>query len=161
MPSDYTVPDYLFTYRKQQRALFQSGTLVKNWRKEYPHLFDERDEHFATTQPDNHFFEWLTAILFYHSIGYLSLQEYILKTHPRKRQLFESFVSENVFDSIDFDQGGLPDLFVYSNPDRDWFFCEVKGGSDRIRPNQVKRFKELEKLTGKRPKIVQLVPLPP
>jgi hypothetical protein len=156
MSDNYSTPDYIFTYTKEQRSRFQSGKLVKLWRKTYPQLFDERDEHFACTQPDNHFFEWLSAILFYESTGYLSLQEYILRTHPRKRNLFKSFVSKRLFDNIDFDQGGLPDLFLYSNKTRDWFFCEVKGGSDRIRPNQIKRFGELEKLTGIKPKLVKL-----
>jgi hypothetical protein len=148
-------PDYIFTYKPEQRLRFQRGELVRIWRKCYPQLFDERDEHFAGTQPENHFFEWLAAIIFFEATGYLSLQEYILRTHARKRELFQSIVSRKLFENTDYDQSGLPDLFLYSGDSKDWFFCEVKGGKDRIRPNQVKRFAELEKLTRKRPKLIK------
>ncbi len=156
MPSKYEIPDFKFTYTKKQRSLFQSGALVKLWHKQYPQLFDKDDVRVAYTQPDYHFFEWLSAILFFEATGYLSLQEYILPTYPRQRAIFKSIVSKAVFDSVDFDQGGLPDLFLYNKKTSDWLFCEVKGGSDRIRPNQVKRFGELQKVTGKRPKLVKL-----
>jgi hypothetical protein len=156
MPGRYEIPDFTFTYKKEQRESFRRGILVKSWRVRYPDLFDGLDVHFARTQPTAHFFEWLTAILLYEATGYLSLQEYILRTHPRKRAIFESRVSKKIFRDVDYDQGGLPDLFVYSPRFRDWFFCEVKGGPDGIRPNQIKRFGELEKLTGKKPVLVRL-----
>lgn len=42
-----------------------------------------------------------------------------------------------------------PDLLVYA-PDRsDWFFVEVKGPRDRLRPKQRDYFDELTSVTGR------------
>jgi hypothetical protein len=156
MPYTYKEPDFLFTFHDSQWDSFRKGELRKSWRERYPQLFDEVDEKLARNQSDSHFFEWLAAVLFYESTGYLSLQEYILKTHARKRALFESIVPSILFKDLDFDQGGLPDLFLYSPRKRDWFFCEVKGGADRIRANQIVRFAQIHKMTGQRPLLIKL-----
>jgi hypothetical protein len=47
-----------------------------------------------------------------------------------------------------------PDLLVYT-PDRsEWFFCEVKGPQDKLRGKQIDFFQELERVSGKRIKVV-------
>ena len=42
-----------------------------------------------------------------------------------------------------------PDLLVYHPDLSDWFFCEVKGPRDSLRPEQIELFREMEHTTGK------------
>lgn len=81
-------------------------------------LFDDDDYRIATNQPDYHFFEWLGAIKIFEDLGWMSLVEnYQFKNHPRQREVFKSFVSDEIFhiittSMISNNQG--PDLFVFS-----------------------------------------------
>lgn len=153
-------PDYNFVYSLDQRERFKTGALVKDWRTRYANLFDFDDERLAKSQPEGHFFEWLTAVMLYESTGYQSLVEYyVTKSHPQKIRLFREIVSEKVFRYVDERQSGLPDLFVYSRDSKDWFFCEVKGNKDRLRKNQKERFELLYKETGKLVRVAAIKPL--
>jgi hypothetical protein len=155
--------DFLFTFSKGRKQAYRSGTLWREWRRSYPMLFDERDEELAITMsaPENGgsgFFEWLAAVLLYEATGLLSMQtNYVAKNHPRKRERFEKIIGRKYFDHVDLDQSGLPDLFVYSeNFNDEWFFCEVKGASDKMRPNQIARHASLLAATGRKVKTMKL-----
>jgi hypothetical protein len=154
-----TGADFTFTYHPLQRQRFRDGLLVTEWRARYRDLFDEKDETLARNQSDYHFYEWLSAVLLWESMGYTALVEgYIAKSHPRKRELFRATVPAEVFAFVDENQSGLPDLFVYAPSTQDWFFCEVKGGPDRIRPNQEGLFASLHDRCKKRVRLIRLVP---
>ena len=156
-------PDFIFTYSPARRKAFRDGVLWQHWRHQYPMLFDERDEQLALTMASpeaggSHFFEWLSAILLYEATGLVSMQaNFVAKNHPLKRQRFEQIVGKACFDHVDSKQPGLPDLFVYpANGIGDWFFCEVKGGPDKLRDNQKERMAELKAFTGKAVKVIKL-----
>jgi VRR-NUC domain len=160
-----TPTDFTFTYHAAQRARFRTGDLAELWRARYSDLFDERDLKLLRTpyQRRYHFFEWLSAILLYEAIGYRSLVEsYTARTHPEKRERLKSLVGGAIFEWLDSHQSGQPDLFVYSPQTNDWFFCEVKGGADRIRRNQIAWFEGFGDLmqergiTGARVRVLQL-----
>jgi hypothetical protein len=155
-------PDYNFVYSIAQRDRFKSGALVEDWRARYPNLFDSDDERLATSQPEGHFFEWLTAVMLFEATGYQSLVEYyVTKAHPQKVEIFADIVDPNIFKCVDERQSGLPDLFVYSKATKDWFFCEVKGNRDILRENQIERFKLLYEETGKVVRVASIQPLKP
>jgi len=107
-----------------------------------------------------HYFEWLAAILIYHTTGMLSLVEkYEFKTHKRKRKVLLKLTSSKIFKYI-INRGNeghiqCPDLLVYTSDYQDWFFCEVKGPTDRIRPEQTEFFRELSEVTGRDIKFVK------
>lgn len=152
--------NYHFVYHPDRRNQFMSGELVKQWKEQYPFLFDDDDVRLTKTQPESHFFEWLTAVLIYEATGYYSMIEnYIADKHRSKKQKFRTLVGETIFEFADTHQAGLPDLFCYSSTSEEWFFCEVKGNNDRIRGNQSERFEELLKLTDKNVRIATLKPL--
>ncbi len=149
--------DLFFTFHSMQRSRFRDGELVNEWSGRYPELFDERDIELAKNQQKYHFFEWLSAVMLFEATGYLSLLEkYTTKTHPRKISKFEQVVPKEVFEYASNNQSGLPDLFCFLPNSDKWFFCEVKGGPDRIRPNQDTRIQELEELTGKSVWVINL-----
>lgn len=105
----------------------------------YPEIIDDDD--LRVVQPERqrnyHFFEWLSAIKLFEKTGYLSLLEtYLAKNHPRKRAIVQNIVSDRVFAWMDNHQPGHPDLFVYCLKSLNWYFCEVKGLTDRVRENQ-------------------------
>jgi hypothetical protein len=99
----------------------------------------------------------LGAVLLYESMGYLSLiEKYETPGHVRKFELFKDMVGPKLFDDIRGDRVGSPDLFVFA-PDRsDWFFCEVKGAADVLRDCQLRRFRRLFDITGKRVYVLSL-----
>lgn len=147
----------LFTFHSTQRSRFRIGELVSEWSSRYPQLFDEKDIELAANQPNYHFFEWLSAVMFYEATGYLSLLEnYTAKNHLSKIEKFKEVVSHDVFEFSINNQSGLPDLFCFLPNTEDYFFCEVKGGRDRMRSNQDIKIKELEVLTGKNVWVINL-----
>ena len=60
-----------------QSEQFKSGDLCEEWFRVFPELFDEDDIRVARTQAKQglHYFEWLSALTVYQSLGYLSLIE--------------------------------------------------------------------------------------
>ena len=146
-------PDFVFTFHPDQRRRFREGSLIEHWTARYPELFDEDDVRILKTehQRQYHFFEWLSAVLLFEATGYISLVEgYTATTHPKKLSTFREIVGEAVFHWAMENQSGQPDLFVYRPRSDDWFFCEVKGGPDRIRDNQEKWIEDFFAARGQR-----------
>ena len=52
-----------------------------------------------------------------------------------------------------------PDLLVYKPDFSDWFFCEVKGGKDRLREEQESRFEILSALSKKPVYMIKINPI--
>jgi hypothetical protein len=145
-----------------QRERFKSGELWREWHSSYPDLFDEDDLRLAKTQAGGgyHFYEWLAAILLYQRTGYLSLVEkYQSKNHKRKQLIVKQFNSPELFQALAYRSEdsayGCPDLLVYAPDFSDWYFCEVKGGTDRMRPAQERHYQALQELTGKPIRLVK------
>ena len=153
LTQDQGIVEVNLAYSEEDRQRFRCRELSREWARAYPAIFDEDDLKLATGRQaeTNHFFEWLAAVCLHQLTNYLSLVEkYDCRNHPRKHSLFLRIVGRTVFDNVMANQAGIPDLVVYS-PDRsDWFFVEVKGATDRLRPHQRSRMKELYNLTGKR-----------
>lgn len=132
--------DFLFSFHSDQRKRFRDGTLVRDWRRRYPQIFDEDDERVLNTEHQRryHFFEWLSAVLLFEATGYISLVEkYTSMSHPKKREALRNILTLKTFQWLCDNESGQPDLFVFQPVTNDWFFCEVKGDSDRIRENQI------------------------
>lgn len=144
-----------FEVNPKQRELFISGNLMQVWKDLYPDLFDEDDLRIAKNQRSYHFYEWLSAILLYESTGFLSLVEkYQFSNHVRLQTILRQIVTSDVFDllinSYRLYKVQCPDLLVYSPDLSDYFFCEVKGPSDRVRQVQVDFFTRLQDVSKKR-----------
>jgi hypothetical protein len=151
---EFILPLHFF-YHADQRRRFVAGELGPIWSARYPQLFDDDDCRLCRNQCKDgfHFYEWLAAILLYEATGYLSLvQKYGSKNHKRKLPIWEKVAPVKSLP----DGYGYPDLFVYA-PDRtDWYFCEVKGGRDRLQPRQLRTFRKLHKITGKPIRLMSL-----
>ena len=126
---------------------FRNGQLVEEWSSMYPMLFDSDDTRIALHQRQDgyHFYEWLAAILLYHTTGLLSLvEQYTYPSHARKRQILKTMVSGEAIDFIarhgKSSVTQCPDLLVYTPTRREWFFCEVKGPRDKLQVKQVHFF---------------------
>jgi len=147
--------------------LFRSGKLWRKWHSDYPDLFDTDDLRLVknAARLGFHFYEWLAAILLFHSTGYLSLIEkyqYIHKgIHKRKKEVIEKLNSKILRSAIDYlskKRVAGPDLLVYSMRRKDWFFCEVKGDNDTTGKSQEECFKALYEITGKPVRLIRFVP---
>lgn len=150
IPKAVQMHTFEFPFSPTQQHRFRSGELMNEWATRYPMLFDEHDMAICKNQPDYHFFEWLASVVLYEATGYLSaVEKYETMKHTRKFIAFKQTVPREVFDYVLSNRSGVPDLFVYAADFSDWFFCEIKGGKDFLRPHQIIRFGELEHLSGK------------
>lgn len=150
------VVEIAFPFSSAQRDRFRLGTLLDEWAARYPNIFDERDVAIAKNQPPYHFFEWLAAVLFYEAAGYLSLiEKYETALHDRKIEVFRKTVPPAVCDDVLANRSGLPDLLVYAPNSENWFFCEIKGANDRLKPHQIERFETLAALSRRPVRILR------
>jgi len=155
-----------FVTHPDHHNLFRSKQLVRLWARTYPMIFDEDDLRIAESQSDMgyHFHEWLAAVLLYHTYGYFSLiEKYEFKAHKHKQRLLRDLLELNVVEFIhdhpEFGNVQCPDLLVYKPDHSDWFFCEVKGPTDRLREVQIQFFHKLMGLSGKDILLVEFIHL--
>ena len=142
----------------EARTKFRSGILPREWKAQYPDLFDDDDLRLALSQPNNHFFEWCGARYLLEEKGYLSLLEkYQYKSHTyhkQKQRILENLKFEGLHKAIAYSnlrrRQQLPDLLAYKPDFSDWFFCEIKGGTDKLRDEQVNHFRTISELSNKR-----------
>ena len=141
---------------------FKSEKLYNQWAHNYPMLFDQDDLRIAISQASMgyHYYEWLSAILIYHTIGKYSLiEQYQFKNHQKKHEKMLKLTTLGVIGFMnshpEFGDVQCPDLLVYDPDYSDWFFCEVKGPNDRLRDSQLEFFTELCKRTSKPIKIIE------
>ncbi len=141
------------------RDHFMSGVIWKEWAEKFPQIFDKEDCRLANNQPQYHFYEWCAAVKVYESTGYLSLVEkYQYKAHPRKQKIWHQLADEKTLAFIRSQKRAfqLPDLLVYAEDLSDWFFCEVKGPTDRLRPEQEQYFQAVSRISGKPVKLIKI-----
>jgi hypothetical protein len=143
-------------FHPTQRQKFTEGILPKEWHNQYPMLLDDDDLRIATTQAKYayHYYEWLAAIVLFNSTGYFSLVEkYQFLKHHAKQDIIRKIASPKLNDALIYQKEHrevqAPDLLVYSFPEDDWFFCEVKGGKDHFSTKQIKHFNALAAISGK------------
>ena len=155
--------EYLATLQVDEnlRKKFQSSELAKDWRAKYPEIFDDDDLRLALSQPKNHFYEWFAAIYLFEEMGYYSLiEKYQYKNHKQKQSIVKKLDFEDLRKVMDYqhwkNQIQLPDLLAYRSDFSDWFFCEVKGGSDRLRLEQEEQFELFSSLSGKPIYLIQI-----
>ncbi len=146
------------------RDRFRFGELPREWQGKYPDIFDDDDLRLALSQPNNHFYEWAGAIHFYEKQGYLSLLEkYQFKNHKRKLSILKRLEFDNLQKALEYQRlkksMQVPDLLVYKPDFSDWFFCEVKGGADRLRKVQESHFEILSALSGKPIYLIKISPI--
>ena len=140
----------------------QWPALATAWRAQYPMIFDEDDLRQTRKQGPKHFVEWFTAIHIFHRDGVCSLVEkYGYANHERKNRIVEELLPEKVAGVVRTwrTKTGAqpPDLLVYSptEPSRFWF-VEVKGPRDRMRPKQAASHRRLTRELGVRVEIVKI-----
>lgn len=145
--------------RRSQRALWRDGGLMREWKQRFPELFDEEDVRVAETQPSLHFVEWLAAIVLHHATGFRALfEKYAYANHPRKQEIVAKLLPADLVPMLreQYGHAQAPDLLMYAPDLSDWFFCEVKGPGDSLRPVQVKKFEDLARVSGKPVRLLHL-----
>jgi hypothetical protein len=151
-------------YSEAQRRRFIGGTLWRDWHRRYPEIFDADDLRLAESQAHlgSHFHEWLGAISLFERFGYLSLVEkYEFSGHRRKHALARHILPPGVLSLLRRQAGAkrsqCPDLLAYSPDLAKWFFCEVKGRTDRLRRPQLEFFGKLATATGRPVALLSLI----
>ena len=100
-------------------------------------------------------YEWLAAVVMYETTGHFSLQQKYQFKHKKKRETLNKLGASELIEFFEHQKeqgyGGLqaPDLLVYQPDHVDYYFCEVKGPTDRLRKEQERYFRALEEVTGK------------
>jgi hypothetical protein len=157
----------VFPYHRDLRIQFRSGVLAAEWVKQYHSLFDHLDLEQAVNQAQHGylFHEWFAAIMLHHATGYHALvAHYHFAKHARKMDIAKALLGPAAWQRgmeviADF-RAQPPDLLMYSPNRESWFFCEVKGPTDRLRPRQRECFEALAELTGQSVMVVALTEMP-
>ncbi len=142
---------------------FKSGELAEEWYRTHSELFDEDDIRVARTQAKlgYHYFEWLSALTVFQSLGYLSLIEsYEFKVQKRKQKIIQDLLPPEVLEVVqmpyDERKAQCPDLLCFMADYTDWFFCEVKGPKDELRDVQRDYFSLISSVSKKPIQVIQL-----
>ena len=156
-------PELIFPFSQSDRDAFVAADspLITRWAKEYDFLFDDIDIRTARNQAPirksgwggYHFYEWLAAILIYRATGMWSLVEgYQGQKHERKQRTLDQLLTNEQRSLILADRtykAGAPDLLVYAPDYSSFFFCEVKGPGDTVKPKPAEFFRAIESACGK------------
>jgi hypothetical protein len=115
------------------------------WRKIYPELFDDDDLRLARSQPHYHFVEWFAATHLFHLYGvHVLLSKYAFSNHPRKAEIIDRILAASARALLRRAMVGQPpDMFVFHPRSSQFWFAEVKGPGDRLRPTQPKNHERL------------------
>jgi hypothetical protein len=145
-----------------ERERWKSGQLAPEWKARFPQLFDDDDLRITRKQcvHGTHFYEWCGAIELHRTTSYLSLVEKYefgkssrSRVHLRKRPIVAQLLPPRVQDALSDRTPGrntqAPDLLMYAEDRSDWFFCEVKGPGESVRPEQCAKFEWLAEMTSK------------
>jgi hypothetical protein len=145
-----------FPFSLDQREHFRTGELWRMWVEQYPMLFDADDRQLALGQAHMgyHFYEWLAAILLHHATGYHALVgKYQFAKHSRKQEVVGALLPEGVravlHDVLTYGHTQGPDLLMFAPDYSAFFFCEVKGPKDSLKPAPRILFEALAKATGR------------
>lgn len=141
-----------FTVSAAERDSYQRGVLWQRWLVDYPMLFDESDRDKAEKNACRGigFYEGLAAIRLFETTGYLALVDYYqYAKQTRKNALFRHLVGSDLAHLANRTRVYCPDLLVYKQDLSDFYFVEVKGGRDRLRPKQCAWFQQVGHATGK------------
>ena len=154
---------YELSTSRFQFEKFKSGELYEEWFRVFPELFDEDDIRVARTQAKlgAHYFEWLSALTVYQSLGYLSLIEsYEFKVQKRQQKIINDLLPPDVLEIVQlpYDQrkAQCPDLLCFKPDYTDWFFCEVKGPTDKLRDEQREYFSLISSVSKKPIQVIKL-----
>ena len=158
-------PEQVLGYSPELKRRFQSGAGMRGWYRAYQGvLFDEDDLRLAESQAGHHFYEWLGAVVLHQATGYhCLLQKYQFSTHPLKQTRLARLIPPSlaaIFDGqVARGEGGNrmqgPDLLMYAPDESDFFFCEVKGPTDDLRPTQVRFFESVAEAVGRRIEVLR------
>ncbi len=115
--------------------------LAHYWATAYPCLLDADDLRITHRQPKNHFNEWFAAIHLFHRDGTLALLEkYLYSNHLRKTAIIAEVLTVRQIavlqEILSEFKVQPPDLFVFTPSRPRFWFAEVKGPGDRLRPLQ-------------------------
>jgi hypothetical protein len=153
------LPDYRIlpavTASAIEKTRFHAGPLRIEWAVQYHQIFDEQEVRIAANQAGGHFFEWFAAVHLHETTGWLSLVEsYQFKVQKWKRNVLRKLGAADLIEFFDnqekagFGRRQAPDLLVYAPDLSDFYFCEVKGPTDRLRPMQKEYFEAVSTAAG-------------
>jgi len=146
---------------ERQRVLWDKGVLAPKWADQFPELFKLDSEWARGPQPKGKdgghgygFWEFLAAIILHHATGYRSLwSRFPVESMEEKVEVVKQLGLLSILtDRGPKDLGTqVPDLLMYAEDFNmeHWFFCEVKGPTDRVSTTQCEKFEWLAAETGK------------
>lgn len=153
--------ELVFPFDPVERARFttKDSPLIAEWAARYANLFDADDIRVARNQAPAdkggyHYYEWRAAVLLFEATGMLSLVEsYQGLKQQRKQHVLERLLTDKqralVLNVDRVFKAQAPDLLVYKSDYSTFFFCEVKGPGDRLRPHAADFFEAIGAACGR------------
>ena len=123
-------------------------------------MFDDDDLRLTRKQPNYHFVEWVAAIhLFHMNHVHVLLKKYASPRHVRKCSIIDRILGPEHRQFLRNElEGQPPDLFVFRPDGSEFWFTEVKGPTDTLRPTQSRNHERLRERFGVRVDVIQLKP---
>jgi hypothetical protein len=137
-----------FLFHHESREKWKEGSLVEEWAREYPFLFDLdnwRNAKIEQHERGYHFAEWFAAKRLFEEYGLHSIVgKYVFKSHEWKYAAFRCIIRSPKKREF-LCQKGLkrPDLLVYSPDLSAYCFAEVKGPGNGLHQAQEKDFRKI------------------
>ncbi len=142
------------TVQRSEHQRWRTGTLAEEWLQANPLVFDADDLRLAVVRrkQGRHYFEWAAARHLHKITGFNALVcKYEFAAHRAKRaivkQLLPPAVDSILRDRKLYGNAQAPDLLMYAPDFTAFFFCEVKGPTDRLRPEQLRKFSAIAQAT--------------
>lgn len=149
-------------YPKRLLELWREGRVQEVWFWQYKGLFDQLDLDNAQSpeqrQKGFHFGEWFTAIHFWTK-GYQVLTEKYGMPGRKKGSTLSRILGPDGARFLTQLRGGRPDVLIFDDEHKFFFFVEVKRLKESLNSNQKRTFLQIEKELGCQILVVRLKPV--
>ncbi len=140
--------------KRSEYQRWRTDTVAEEWLQAHPSVFDQDDLRLAVVRraQGRHYFEWAAARHLHQVTGFNALVcKYEFAVHRDKRAIVKRplppTVDRILRDRKQYGRAQAPDLLMYAPDFTAFFFCEVKGPTDRMRPEQLRKFGAIAQAT--------------
>jgi len=119
-------------YNPRLKEEWTSGNLKKLWKERFSDLFTDKDYKLVNNQNSYHFGEWFAAIIFFLQGYRVFIEKYTCSgKRPEQIKKMKEIMGESNFEKVMAKASGAPDLFVFDEKTKKFFFVEVKVDKDK------------------------------
>jgi len=133
-------------YNPQLKEEWTSGNLKRLWKERFSELFTDEDYKLVNNQNSYHFGEWFAAMIFFLQGYRVFIEKYTCGgKRPEQIKEMKEVMGKSNFEKVMAKTSGAPDLFVFDEKTKKFFFVEVKVDRDSVKAKQKYFLESFEK----------------